>query len=275
MLPLLLLLGLASASAPASTAPRDPFEEYLEVPFPPASGFSPPLGERCDGAGTVQAIGAGRVVEADEQVTLEHLFYENHEKHQVRSTYRGLSRVEVRSGDMVARGQRLGVAQRLQLEIPGVDRPCAFIASRRSLPVPQEEPALVLVHHATYQLRVYARGALVAAYEIGLGQGSGPKEQRGDLKTPMGMYFVIGKSTGPFQGEYADFYGGHWIKVNYPNPYDGDRTKLGGGIGFHGWASEWKAEEGQHLSWGCVVLHNGDIPAFYERVPIGAMVVLF
>jgi hypothetical protein len=72
-------------------------------------------------------------------------------------------------------------------------------------------------------LTVYARGTLEAEYEIGLGQGVGPKEERGDLRTPVGMYFVVEKSTGPFAGEYRGFYGGHWIKVNYPNPYDGDR----------------------------------------------------
>ncbi len=95
-----------------------------------------------------------------------------------------------------------------------------------------------------------------------------------------------------------------WHKLNYPNRHDAERgfsrgwltapvrdaiardwaarqptdqkTRLGGGIGFHGWASEWDgADGGYQLSWGCVVMHSADIAAMFERVPVGATVVLF
>jgi hypothetical protein len=53
-------------------------------------------------------------------------------------------------------------------------------------------------------------------------------------------------------------------------------TPLGSGIGFHGWASEWKAGPGgARLSFDCVMLHNRDIARWFEEVPIGTMVVLF
>jgi hypothetical protein len=117
------------------------------------------------------------------------------------------------------------------------------------------------------------------------------------------MYFVVEKSRGPFAGPYGAFYGGHWIKVNYPNAYDaawGRRqgllaqdvasaiagawwkrrptaqgTPLGGGIGFHGWADDWDLDGPRRLSWGCVVMRNADIERVFDRVPIGAMVVIF
>ena len=54
-----------------------------------------------------------------------------------------------------------------------------------------------------------------------------------------------------------------------------ETTRLGGGIGFHGWAREWEDTGPRHLSWGCVVLHLSDIQTFYERVPEGSMVVIF
>ncbi len=54
-----------------------------------------------------------------------------------------------------------------------------------------------------------------------------------------------------------------------------EKTPLGGGIGFHGWAREWENTGPRHLSWGCVVLHLSDIGRFYEQVPEGAMVVIF
>ena len=53
------------------------------------------------------------------------------------------------------------------------------------------------------------------------------------------------------------------------------KTKLGGGIGFHGWANEWENSGSRHLSWGCVVLHLSDIGDFYRQAEIGAMVVIF
>jgi hypothetical protein len=181
---------------------------------------------------------------------------------------------------------------------------CEFIAARQKLFVPQREAVLVLVHHASYRLRVYARGQRTAEYAIALGQAEGPKERRGDNRTPKGMYFVAQKSRGPFRGPVARYFGGHWVKVNYPNRFDAARglargwldpsrvdavaeewrsrqltdeaSELGGGIGFHAWAHEWDEErDGRHLSWGCVVLHVRDIAQFHKRVPVGAMVVLF
>ena len=170
--------------------------------------------------------------------------------------------------------------------------------------VDASEAVLVLVDAGAFRMRVYARGVLAREYEVGLGQAPGAKERRGDLRTPRGTYFVTAKSQGPFQHEYAAYFGGHWVAINYPGPGDAERglergwidpatrdaitarwrarqptnarTRLGGGIGFHGWAREWSMErDGGYLSWGCLVLHLADISDFYARVPVGAKVVIF
>ena len=52
-------------------------------------------------------------------------------------------------------------------------------------------------------------------------------------------------------------------------------TKLGGGIGLHGWAYEWADEQPRGMSWGCVVLHLRDVDTIYDTLTEGAMVVLF
>jgi lipoprotein-anchoring transpeptidase ErfK/SrfK len=52
------------------------------------------------------------------------------------------------------------------------------------------------------------------------------------------------------------------------------KTRLGGGIGLHGWSEAWKEEDGTLLSWGCVVMHNEDIRGLYPRIGLGTMVVL-
>ena len=93
------------------------------------------------------------------------------------------------------------------------------------------------------------------------------------------------------------------MKLNYPNAFDarrgegdgvvsaeqatsiaqtwwrrgltGQKTRLGGGIGFHGWIAPWRGDiDGFGLSWGCVVLHPEDVADFYARLPVGAAVVL-
>ena len=117
------------------------------------------------------------------------------------------------------------------------------------------------------------------------------------------MYFVTQKHRGQFGGPYGEYYGGHWIKINYPNKYDAawgraegvispqqearisagwekraptaQDTGLGGGIGFHGWIKEWDDAGPRHLSWGCVVMHIYDTSQLYDQIPEGAMVVIF
>jgi hypothetical protein len=164
------------------------------------------------------------------------------------------------------------------------------------------ERQLLVVDSEHYQLAVFERGKLERVVEIGLGQGRGPKEELRDLKTPRGTYFIIDKQRGSFGGRWGEYYGGFWIKMNYPGPDDAARglergwideamaarireawrarkltpqnTRLGGGVGFHGWAGEWDGSGGAHLSFGCVVLHNADMEALFDRIQVGAMVVL-
>ena len=268
-------------------------------------------------------------------IVLEHVFYENHERKKIRSLYAHLNTINVRAGEVVRKRQQIGsVGQdpeklfnaHLHLELRwdesleptywpssnGRDvrwvtehytEPSAFIMSHRKTAVPQAEALLVLIDQTSYKMRLYERKKLVKEYDVSFGQSAGAKQREGDNKTPVGMYFVIQKHKGKFDGPYGDYYGGHWIKINYPNRFDAARgrsqgfidvaeeaniakswearaptlqnTPLGGGIGFHGWNREWENDGPRHLSWGCVVLHLRDIGQFFERIPQGTMVVIF
>ncbi len=268
-------------------------------------------------------------------VIVEHTFYENHERRAILSLYAHLQTMAVKPGEIVKRRQRIAtigqdpdktIAPHLHLELRwdttltptywpssnGKDAawireryaaPTAFIEARRKLFVPQNEAALILVDQANYQMQRYQKGKLAGEYDISLGQAKGDKRVQGDNKTPKGMYFVIHKHRGKFEGAYGAYYGGHWIKVNYPNRYDAARgkadglladeqvraitanwearkatneaTRLGGGIGFHGWAAEWPNDGPRHLSWGCVVMHLYDIQKIFDDIPAGTMVVIF
>ena len=163
------------------------------------------------------------------------------------------------------------------------------------------EKQLLVVDTAHYRMSLFVEGKLERTIEIGLGQGLGPKVEQGDLKTPRGTYFIVDKQKGQFGGEWGEYFGGHWIKINYPGPDDAARglergwideataarigdawkqrkltqqnTRLGGGVGFHGWASEWEGPRA-NLSFGCVVLHNADMEQLFDHIAIGAMVVI-
>lgn len=299
------LAGCASASGQSA----DVFARFLDTPAPVADGFVAPDGAPCgEGCWTwrrpspVRAVANGRVesVGSDELVTA-HSGYEDEVQRTWRIRWTGV-KPSVIAGAEVRRGDILGTAQTLRAE--GAEGPVdQFLAEHPRLPVPQTEPVLALVSHEARQMRIYRDGAPIATYEVGFGQAEGAKERRGDNRTPKGVYHVVARSKGPFAGDYAAYYGGYWIKLGYPNAWDAARgvdeglfdaelqrtitrafwaretppqgTKLGGGIGFHGWAYEWDDAGPRGLSWGCVVLHLRDVAAVYEALPEGAMVVLF
>jgi hypothetical protein len=324
----------SGAAAPA--APKlDAIDAWLRTEFDAADGFDFPFRKANDDA--VRAMAHGRVVFAEDcgapwrhMIAIDHVFYENHERRRIRSMYRRLSEARVRPADIVKRGDVIGAieprsgraAPRVEVQLRwGATTPpsctflepdsagnraepeaTAFITARRRLAVPQDEPALLVVSSAERRMRVWLDGKRVGDFEVGFGQGEGRKQRQHDLKTPLGMYFVVEKSRGPFTGPYGAFYGGHWMKINYPNAYDAawgreeglvtrdpatsianawsrrkptlQGTPLGGGIGFHGWVEDWELDGPRRLSWGCVVLRNRDIRMLFDRIPIGAMVVI-
>jgi murein DD-endopeptidase MepM/ murein hydrolase activator NlpD len=303
------------------------------------SGLGPSNSDRGQ---EVHAIAIGRVAFADfcgklwgNVVMIDHVFYQNHEKKAIRSVYAHLNEIRTRSGAIVNRRDVIGTvgqdpdklfAPHLHLELRwdhslsptywpssnGKDtawvkehyaNPSAFIKSHRSAALPRRETSLVLVDQASYKMRLYRNAKLQAEFDVSFGQGTGPKRAEGDNRTPVGMYFVIQKHQGSFEGPYGAYYGGYWIKINYPNQFDSNRatreglissqqaamiseqwknrrptpqtTKLGGGIGFHGWIKEWTNDGPRHLSFGCVVMHLYDIRKAYDQIPEGSMVVIF
>jgi hypothetical protein len=279
------------APAPVPVA-VDPFAQWLDDTLPVADGFSPPPGSIADGV----------VETSGEILRIRHRWYENHEPREVVARWEGLTGVPG-AGARVRRGERLGTGDGI-LGLEGTEEaPEAFVAARRVLFVPQREPVLALVSHEALEMRTYASSEETGRFAVSLGQASGAKERRGDNRTPKGMYFVTQRSRGPFGGDYAAWYGGIWLRLNYPNAWDAARgvddglitpaqqrsitrawrargwtangTALGGGIGIHAWASEWPDDGPRALSWGCLVVHPSDADRVYAALPDGAMVVLF
>lgn len=167
-----------------------------------------------------------------------------------------------------------------------------------------KEDTVIVAWKSRYRMRIYHKGKPVKTYIIGLGQEPiGHKQQQGDNRTPEGDYKIIQKSRGPFEGAYAHYLGVAWMRLNYPNSADAingfkkkliteaeknaiikankagkeppKTTKLGGGIGIHGWYGEWPGTDKQNLTWGCISVQNTELEDLYKRVKVGVRVVVF
>jgi L,D-transpeptidase YnhG len=107
-----------------------------------------------------------------------------------------------------------------------------------------------------------ARLKLVGDYYISVGQSGIDKLLEGDLRTPVGVYYIT-SSLDP--NKLPDLYGSGALPINYPNARDVQRGKTGSGIWLHGSPSEQFARPPQ-ASEGCVVLSNPDFESILARV---------
>lgn len=96
---------------------------------------------------------------------------------------------------------------------------------------------------------------LIDDYFVSMGRGGSGKVNEGDLKTPMGVYFVQSYIS---PGQLADKYGSGAYPINYPNAWDRLNGKTGHGIWLHGTRSG-TYNRPPLASEGCVVLPNEDL----------------
>jgi murein L,D-transpeptidase YafK len=110
----------------------------------------------------------------------------------------------------------------------------------------------------------------VASYFISMGRGGPEKEKQGDLRTPLGVYFV--QSYIPPQ-KLADKYGAGAYPINYPNAWDQFNGRTGHGIWLHGTRSG-TYNRPPLASEGCVVLPNSDLLQVGAYITLGQTPVL-
>jgi L,D-transpeptidase YnhG len=105
---------------------------------------------------------------------------------------------------------------------------------------------------------------LLADYYISVGKSGIEKSQEGDLRTPLGVYFVTSNLD---PTSLKDFYGSGALPINYPNQLDLKRGKTGGGIWLHGSPPE-QFSRAPLASDGCIVLANPDLERVIKTVAI-------
>ncbi|MBS7807701.1 L,D-transpeptidase family protein [Variovorax sp. PCZ-1] len=105
---------------------------------------------------------------------------------------------------------------------------------------------------------------LVADYYASVGKMGIEKNVEGDLKTPLGIYFVT-NTLDP--NSLKDLYGAGALPINYPNPYDIRRGKTGSGIWLHG-VPQAQFARAPKATDGCVAVSNPDLQDILKRVEI-------
>jgi lipoprotein-anchoring transpeptidase ErfK/SrfK len=106
--------------------------------------------------------------------------------------------------------------------------------------------------------------SLVADYYISVGKAGIEKKAEGDLRTPLGIYFItslLDPST------LKDYYGSGALPINYPNVLDIKRGKTGSGIWLHG-TPRAQFSRPPLSSDGCVVMANPDLEHIIKTVEI-------
>ncbi|WP_411879022.1 L,D-transpeptidase family protein [Polaromonas sp. YR568] len=105
---------------------------------------------------------------------------------------------------------------------------------------------------------------LVADYYISVGKSGIEKSVEGDLRTPLGVYFITSNLN---PKSLRDFYGSGALPINYPNQLDVKRGKTGGGIWLHG-TPPTQFSRAPLSTDGCVVLANPDLERIIRTVEV-------
>ena len=105
---------------------------------------------------------------------------------------------------------------------------------------------------------------LVADYYISVGKSGIEKSAEGDLRTPLGVYFITSNLA---RKSLKNFYGSGALPINYPNVLDSKRGKTGSGIWLHGTPPNQFSRAPQATD-GCVVLANPDLERIIRTVEV-------
>jgi murein L,D-transpeptidase YafK len=130
--------------------------------------------------------------------------------------------------------------------------------NRHAIAVDASRSRLYLFENTTGGLK------LLADYYISLGKSGTDKVAEGDLRTPLGVYFIT-STIGP--RSLKEFYGAGALPINYPNPLDTRLGRTGSGIWLHGTPPAQFARAPK-ASDGCVVLANPDLKFIMSTVEI-------
>jgi tetratricopeptide (TPR) repeat protein len=132
----------------------------------------------------------------------------------------------------------------------------------------------ILVEKKVRRLTLFSKGEVLKTYKIALGGNpDGPKERKGDNKTPEGTYTIDSRNK---DSRYH-----RSLRISYPNEKDKKRAKElgvspGGDIMIHGIKNtfSWVSDFHTAADWtnGCIAVTDEEIEEIEKLVPIGTVI---
>ena len=104
--------------------------------------------------------------------------------------------------------------------------------------------------------------AMLGDWYTSIGRGGPAKQREGDLKTPLGVYFVTMWVAGQ---HLPELYGAGALGLNYPNKWDQRRQRDGFGIWIHGEPRGLKSRPPK-WSQGCLIISNPALKTLVEAI---------
>jgi L,D-transpeptidase YnhG len=148
------------------------------------------------------------------------------------------------------------------------ERPPAGMVPSQFVRLSPRNKHAIAVDPSRARLYLFENGAsglrLIDDFYMSVGKLGIDKAIEGDLRTPLGIYFVT-NTLDP--NSLKDLYGAGALPINYPNPYDLRRGKTGSGIWLHGVPSNQFARAPKATD-GCVAVSNPDLQRIINTVEI-------
>jgi L,D-transpeptidase YnhG len=174
--------------------------------------------------------------------------------------------------DTTARAGALALAElrrESQLRLQALrDRPAPGLIPSQLISLSAQNKHAIAIDASRSRLYLFENSTtglkLLGDYYISVGKSGIEKTVEGDLRTPLGVYFVTSNLD---PKSLKNFYGSGALPINYPNQLDIKRGKTGGGIWLHGTPPE-QFSRPPLATDGCVVLANPDLERIIRTVQV-------
>lgn len=165
---------------------------------------------------------------------------------------------------------RREAAARLRAEA----RPASELQPRALLQLRKDQRHALIVDARRSRVYLYENrnGEIryVSDYYFSQGKLGVNKVKEGDMRTPVGVYYISGRLSG---AKLPDFYGKGALPLDYPNSWDKLNGRSGSGIWIHGVPPETFSRAPLSTD-GCVVVSNDDLQKLSRIVEVGKTPIL-
>ncbi len=153
-------------------------------------------------------------------------------------------------------------------------RPSEALVPRALLQMRKDQKHALIVDAKHSRLYLYENRndqiRLLSDFYVSQGKLGINKVKEGDLRTPVGVYYIVGRLPGI---KLPNIYGKGALPLDYPNDWDKVNGRSGSGIWVHGTPTETFSRPPLSTD-GCVVVSNDDLNTLSRTVEIGKTPIL-